>query len=142
MRKNLRIGDILVEEGIITQEQLDNVLRIQQNTYRDKRIGDLLVNLKYITEEQLTQSLSKRLRVPFINLKNYPINNEIVNILDEKIARRYIAVPLGKNGNILTVGMSDPLNLYAIEEIRIATRCEVNTVICIKSDIESIIDRC
>lgn len=142
MRKNLRIGDILVEEGIITQEQLDNALKIQQNTYRDKRIGDLLINLKYITEEQLTQSLSKRLRVPFINLKNYPINNEIVNILDEKIARRYVAVPLGKNGNILTVGMSDPLNLYAIEEIRIATRCEVNTVICIKSDIESIIDRC
>lgn len=142
MRKNLRIGDILVEEGIITKEQLDNALKIQQTTYRDKRIGDLLINLKYITEEQLTQSLAKRLRVPYINLKNYPIKNEIVNILDEKIARRYLAIPIGKNGNMLTVGMSDPLNLYAVEEMRLATRLEINPVICTKTDIENIIERC
>lgn len=142
MRKNLKIGDILVEEGLITEEQLENALNIQKNTYKDKRIGDLLVNLKYITEEQLTQSLSKRLRVPYVSLKTYPINNEVVNILDEKIARKYSAVPIGKNGNMLTVGMVDPLNLYAIEEMRLATRLEINTVICTKDDIENIIERC
>lgn len=142
MRKNLKIGDILVEEGLITEEQLQNVLRIQKTTYPDKRIGDLLVNLNYITEEQLTQSLSKRLRVPFISLKSYPIQNEVVNILDEKIARKYLAIPIGKNGNILTIGMNDPLNLYAIEEIRLATRLEINAVICTKEDINNVIERC
>lgn len=142
MKKNLKIGDILVEEGLINEEQLQIALKMQKTTYKDKRIGDLLVNLNYITEEQLTHSLSKRLRVPFISLKSYPIKNEIVNILDEKIARKYLAVPIGKNGNILTVGMADPLNLYAVEEIHLATRLEVNTVICTKEDINNIIERC
>lgn len=141
MKKNLKIGDILVEDGLITKEQLEAVLKMQQNTYRDRRIGDLLISLNYVTEEQFVQTLSKRLRVPFINLKNYPINNETVNILEESIARKYTAVPIGKNGNLLTIAMNDPLNLYAIEEIRLATKMEINTVIGTKSDITRIIER-
>lgn len=142
MKKNLRIGDILIEDGLITQAQLENALKIQQTTYKDKRLGDLLINLKYITEEQFTQSLSKRLKVPYINLRNYPITNDVVNILDEVIARKFVAVPIGKNGKMLTVAMNDPLNLYAIEEMRLATKMEVNPVICTKSDIMKIIERC
>lgn len=140
-RRNLRIGDILVEDGLITQEQLENTLKIQKNNYRDKRLGDLLINLKYVTEEQFTQALAKRLKVPFINLKNYPIKNEVVNLLDEKIASKYVAVPIGKHGNMLTVAMSDPLNLYAIEEIRLATKLEISPVIGLTSDIHAIIER-
>ena len=142
MRKNLKIGDILIEDGLITEQQLENALKIQQTTYKDKRIGDLLINLKHITEEQFIQSLSKRLRVPYINLKNYPITNEVVNILDEKIARKYTAVAIQKNSNILTVAMNDPLNLYAIEEIKLATKLEISTVITTKSEIEGVIERC
>lgn len=142
MRKNLKIGDILIEDGLITDQQLQNALEIQKTTYKDKRIGDLLINLKYITEEEFIQSLSKRLRVPYINLKNYPITNEVVNILDEKIARKYTAVAIQRNNNILTVAMNDPLNLYAIEEIKLATKLEISTVITTKSEIEGIIERC
>ncbi|MGL5676984.1 MAG: GspE/PulE family protein [Cellulosilyticaceae bacterium] len=142
MKKNLRIGDILIEDGLITQAQLENALKLQKSTYPDKRIGDLLINLKYITEEQFVQSLSRRLRVPFINLRTYPVENEIVNILDEGLARKYTALPIGKNGNMLTIAMNDPLNLYAVEEMRIATKMEITTVISTKSEIERNIEKC
>lgn len=141
MKRNLKIGDVLLEDGLITQEQLENALELQQTQYKDKRLGDVLITLEYVTDEQFAQSLSKRIRVPFMNLRNYPINDEIVNILDEVIARKYTSVPIGKNGNLLTVAMNDPLNLYAIEEIRLATKMEINTVISTKSEIERIIER-
>lgn len=141
MKRNLKIGDVLLEDGLITQEQLENALELQQTQYKDKRLGDVLITLEYVTDEQFAQSLSKRIRVPFMNLRNYPINDEIVNILDEVIARKYTSVPIGKNGNLLTVAMNDPLNLYAIEEIRLATKMEINTVVGTKTEIERIIER-
>ncbi|MBU3810850.1 MAG: GspE/PulE family protein [Candidatus Niameybacter stercoravium] len=141
-RRNLRIGDVLIEDGLITQAQLEKALEMQKTAYQDKRLGDVLIDLKYLTEEQFTQSLSKRLKVPYINLKTYPISTEVVNILDEQIARKFIVVPIGENGKMLTVAMSDPLNLYAIEEIRLATKMEITPVICTTTDIKEIINRC
>lgn len=141
MRENLKIETVLIEEGLVTRKQLEHVLRMQATTYRNQTVEELLVKLQYITEEQLTEALGRYLRVPYINLKTYPIDHEVVNILDEKIARKYHVVPIKKEGNRLTVGMTDPLNLYAIEEIHLFTNLEVDTVICTRTDIQGIIER-
>lgn len=143
MRKNLRIGDVLVEEGLVSPNQLKEALEQQRTPInKGKRVGDLLVNLGYVSEHQLIKALSKKLNVPYIDLENYPIKNEIANILDEKLARDFNAVPIAKNEKDLTVAMSDPLNLYAIEEMRLSTKHNIIPVISTKKAITRIIERC
>ncbi|MGL4739034.1 MAG: hypothetical protein ACRCW2_16425, partial [Cellulosilyticaceae bacterium] len=142
MKKNIRIGDILIEDELITSEQLQEALEVQKNNEMNKRIGDLLIEMGFVTEEKFMTALSKRLKVPFINLKNYPIKNETVNLLDEGVARKYGMVPIAQNRNMLTIAMSDPLNLYAIEEVKILTKMDVSTILATKEDIDTIMNRC
>lgn len=142
MQKNIRIGDVLIEEKLITEEQLKKALEQQKNSSEGKRLGDILIELGYVSELQFIQCLSKRLKIPFINLNNYPIVTEITQLIPEGVARRYYLVPIAKKDQLLTVAMSDPMNLMAIEEIKIITKCQINPVIATKQEIESIIKRC
>ncbi|MGL4363242.1 MAG: GspE/PulE family protein [Cellulosilyticaceae bacterium] len=141
MQKNLKIGDILIKDGLITEEQLLKALELQKKSNSKKRLGDVLINLEYISEEQFVSSLSRRLKVPYISLKNHQIDDQTVNILDETLARKYDAIPIGKNAKMLTVAMNDPLNLYAIDEMSLATKHEINAVISTKSEILRAIDK-
>lgn len=142
MQKNIRIGDVLIEEQLITEEQLKKALEQQKNSTEGKRLGDILIELGYVSELQFIQCLSKRLKIPFINLNNYPIMTEITQLIPEAVARRYHLVPIAKKDHLLTVAMSDPMNLMAIEEIKLITKCQINPVISTKQEIESIIRRC
>lgn len=142
MRKNIKIGEILIEEGIISEEQLIMALDKQKSSLQGKKIGDILIELGYVSEMAFIQCLSKRLKIPYINLNNYPITSEIAQAIHEDLARKYHLVPIAKKDNLLTVAMSDPSNLFAIEEIRLATKCQINTVIATKKEIQSVIERC
>lgn len=142
MQKNLRIGDVLIEEKLITVEQLKKALEQQKNSSEGKRLGDILIELGYVSELQFIQCLSKRLKIPFINLNNYPIITEITQLIPEGVAKRYHLVPIAKKDHLLTVAMSDPMNLMAIEEVKVITKCQINPVIATRQEIESIIKRC
>ncbi len=113
--EKLRLGDVLVQQRLISQEQLQQTLELQQQT--GKKVGRLLIESGVITEELLADALARQLRVPFINLKTYPFRGDVVKLLPESAARRFRALVLEDKGDSLLVAMADPLDLFAYDEI-------------------------
>lgn len=134
-----RIGDILVESGLITQEQLEEALKIQKQT--KKRLGDTLITNGFITEQQLIEVLEFQLGIPHVSLYKYQIDRSIAQIIPESLAIRYQVIPIKKKGNKLTVAMADPLDYYAIDDLRMTTGFQIEPVIATKDELSKTIDR-
>lgn len=134
-----RLGDLLVENGIITPEQLEQALQEQKKT--KQKLGDLLLQLGLLTEQQLIEVLEFQLGIPHVNLFRYQIDPALLNIIPENIAKRYQVVPLRKEGNKLMVAMADPLDYFAIEDLRMSTGFNIEPAISTKDDIQRAIAR-
>ena len=134
-----KIGDVLLEAELITKAQLDEALEQQKKTKAP--IGETLVGLGYITEQQLYKALEYMLRVPYVDLNATQIDANAVLMITESLALKHLAIPIRREGKVLTVAMTDPLNFIAIDEIRIHTGCEIKECIASKSDILAAIDR-
>ena len=128
------LGEILKEDGYITAQQLDLAL-IQQKEDNSKKIGEILIENNFISEQQLLNALSKRLQVPVIQLDDYPIDIEAVKKLPRKIAVEYNAIAIQIEESDLIVAINDPLNFYAIEDIKLISNMPVKIVIALKDDI-------
>ena len=115
MPKKLKLGDILVEQGIITEEQLAYALK-EQKKYGAK-LGKTLIELKLVEESALLNCLSTQLDIPFINLKNFKFKEKITRLVPERIARRFRVILLDKHEGAFFVGMVDPLDLVATDEL-------------------------
>lgn len=115
-----RLGDILVNNGAITQEQLNKALEIQQTKH--ERLGTILIEEGIINEQLLIETLEMQLGIDFIDLTNVRIPLELASLVPKNIARRHGVVPVRLNKDELTLAMSDPLNFVALEEVRTATR--------------------
>ena len=122
--KKSYIAEILLEHKLITHEQLNLALEQQKKT--DKKIGQILVELGFIKEEKLLELLSQQLRIPYIDLRFYSIDPDIVKLLPEFHARHYRALVLKKEDNRYLVGMVDPTNLLACEEIESVLNRKIN----------------
>ena len=130
----LLLGEILKEDGYITPQQLELAL-IQQQEDNSKKIGEILIENNFISEQHLLNALSKRLDVPVIHLENYPIDIDAVKKLPKKIAVLYGAIAIGFEESDLIVAINDPLNFYAIEDIKLISNMPVKIVIALKDDI-------
>jgi MSHA biogenesis protein MshE len=113
--EKLRLGDVLVQQRLISQDQLQQTLELQQQT--GKKVGRLLIESGVITEELLADALARQLRVPYVNLKTFPFRGDVVKLLPESAARRFRALVLEDKGDALLVAMADPLDLFAYDEI-------------------------
>jgi len=113
--EKIRLGDVLVQQRLISQEQLQQTLELQQQT--GKKVGRLLIESGVITEELLADALARQLRIPFVNLKTFPFRGDVVKLLPESAARRFRALVLEDKGESLLVAMADPLDLFAYDEI-------------------------
>ena len=113
--EKVRLGDVLVQQRLISQEQLQQTLELQQQT--GKKVGRLLIESGVITEELLADALARQLRVPYVNLKTYPFRGDVVKLMPESAARRFRALVLEDKGDSLLVAMADPLDLFAYDEI-------------------------
>ncbi len=113
--EKIRLGDVLVQQRLISAEQLQQVLEMQQQT--GKKVGRLLIEAGTITDEALANALARQLRIPFVNLKTFPIRADVVRLMPESLARRYRVLALEDKGDSLLVAMSDPLDLAAYDEI-------------------------
>lgn len=131
--KKLRLGDALIAEGLINEEQLQNALSLQKKS--GKRLGTVLVEMHLVSEQDIVQILSKQLRIPFIDLSNYLIDPVIAKVIPEHIANRYQLIPINKVSNKLTVAMVDPLNIIAIDDIQLMTGLMVKPVVATQADI-------
>ncbi len=114
-----KVGDLLVEKGLISSEQLADALKEQKAT--GVRLGEVLVTRGLISEDQLVDIMSERLSVPRISIKQMVIDPSVVQEIPVEVARRYSLIPVFRIGNALTVAMADPLNVIAIEEIQYQT---------------------
>ena len=136
--KKTYIAELLLEHHLITQEQLDIAMEQQQKT--DKKIGQILIELGFIEEEQLFKLLSKQLNVPYIDIKNYPFDPNVVKLLPEFYARHYRAIVLKKDQEQLLVGMVDPQNILAHDEIGRILRRKFNVALIREEDLLYILD--
>ena len=113
--EKLRLGDVLVQQRLISQEQLQQTLDLQRTT--GKKMGRLLIETGLITEELLANGLARQLRIPFVNLKTFPFRADVVKLLPESAARRFKALVLEDKGDTLLVALGDPLDLFAFDEL-------------------------
>ncbi|WP_370452614.1 GspE/PulE family protein [Lysinibacillus sp. SGAir0095] len=132
MQTRKRLGDLLVEAGVITNEQLDYAL---SNKSRDEKLGDFLIRENYLTEQQLIEVLEFQLGVPHINLNQYSIDPELLQLVPAELAKRANIMPIRRDKNRLFIAMADPMDYFAIEEVRMATGCQIETSIAAKDDL-------
>ncbi len=137
--QRVRLGDLLLEMGMISQEQLNEVLEEQKQT--KEKFGELLIRKKMLTEEQLIEVLEFQLGIPHINLFRFPLDPSIVRLIPEALARRYVALAVKKDKNHLMVAMADPMDFYAIEDLRMSTGFVIDPVIASRADILTFIER-
>lgn len=128
-----RLGEILIDSGVINEEVLFKALERQKLT--GKKLGEVLVEEGYTTNEQIVEAIKNQLSIPVVNLDSIIIKQEIIDIMPENISRKYEVLPLDIINGQLHVVMSDPLNYFAIEEIRIATGYVVKPSIALRQSI-------
>jgi MSHA biogenesis protein MshE len=114
--KKIRLGDLLVEKGLITDDQLKLALSEQKKLGR--KLGGTLIELGMIDEDSMLNLLSSQLSIPLIDLNNYNYNDDVAKLLPEIIARRYRAMVLDDQGSDYLVAMADPTDIYALDEIQ------------------------
>ncbi|MFH1772457.1 MAG: ATPase, T2SS/T4P/T4SS family [Candidatus Omnitrophota bacterium] len=137
MSRYKRLGDILISEGIITSEQLNESISLQEK--EEGRLGEVLIKLGYVTEEQIVIALSKQLSIPFVSLSSGKLkpasDQNLETVIPYDFAIRNLCLPLFRNLNSLTVTMFNPLDLILLDNLKKLTTCEINPIISTKTDI-------
>ena len=136
--KKMRLGDILIEAGILTIDQLEDALVLQKQ--KNKKLGELLIDEKILTEEQILGVLEYQLGIPYVDLNKYYIDPKAPKIISESLAKKHNLIPIGMNRGKLMLAMSDPLDMIATDDIRITTGLELDLVISSKNDIKKAIN--
>ncbi|MDD5565709.1 MAG: hypothetical protein PHG31_02290 [Candidatus Omnitrophica bacterium] len=134
-----QLGELLVEQGIINQNQLDRALSTQKE--KGGLIGEILVELGFAKEEDIAHALTVQYGFPYLPLDNYEINPDMTKIIPSRVCRQYLLMPIDKIGNNLSVGMSNPLNIQAVEDIELLSGCNVQIFVCTASDIKKAIEK-
>ncbi len=141
-RPYLKLGEILVKEGIISQSQLDEVIKIQAK--EGGRLGEILLKMGFATEEDVVIALGKQLNLPYVSmgagLLKPAADQNLDHLISKEFAIKNLVLPLSKNMNSLTCAITDPLDVILIDNLRKVTNCEVNPVIATKSEVLKAID--
>ena len=136
-----RLGEILVANNLITREQLAKALEEQKQSGGQSRLGSILIKHNLINEQALTSFLSKQYGVPTVNLSDFEIEPAIIKIIQSEVIQKYQVIPINRAGSTLIVAVSDPSNLFAIEDIKFMTGYNVEMVVASESDIKKAIDK-
>ena len=133
----LRLGEVLLEAGYITEEQLENALGLQKSSDTKKRLGEVMIEYGIITENRLNTALSKRLNIKYVSMSDTPIDLEAVKIIPKAVASKHclIAVAIVADMNVLRVNINDPLDYYAIEDVKLISRMQIEVQICNRAEI-------
>jgi len=134
-----KLGEILLREGLITQEQLRKALLEQKNS--GMRLGYTLVKLGFIEETEVSKMLARQYRMPAVDLSRFEVDAKILKLIPPDIATKHTVLPLKREGRTLTVAIADPNNVSAIEDIKFITRCDVFPVIAGEYTLRNAIER-
>ncbi len=135
-----KIGELLVESALITEEQLEETLK-ESRLNKGTRIGEIIVKKGYATEIDIAQTLAFQLKIPFADMSTATVDPEAVNLVSEKLAQKYLVLPIYFDKKILKIAMVDPMNLNAIDDLRVTTRLDVQPCVATLSDVTSAIRR-
>ena len=141
-RKKIRIGDVLLETGIITEEQLQTALQLQKGTGR--KLGETLVDEGFVSEDQIAHALSEQLHMDIIDLQNVNISQDILGLVSPTVLKKNKVIPFEyakDNANVLRVAMADPMDMFAMDDITIITNLQVEPVISTNRSIMLALDR-
>ena len=136
---SVRLGEILIKESLITQDQLDKALEFQRSN--GGKLGSCLTKMGFITDDDITGVLSRQYGVPSINLKYYEIDPNVIKLIPQDTALRYQVIPLSRVGSVLTIAMTDPTNVFAMDDIKFMTGFNVEPVVASESAIAESISR-
>ena len=131
----LRLGEVLIDAGYITNEQLQQALTIQKESGGKLRVGEVLIENNIITEENMLSALATRLKIKFVSINDAPVDLEAVVKIPRSVASKYSLIAIAANAPVLRVNMSDPLNYYAIEDVKLLTNMQIEVQACKKAEI-------
>ncbi|MBM3248394.1 MAG: hypothetical protein FJZ10_03105 [Candidatus Omnitrophica bacterium] len=134
-----QLGELLIERGIINQKQLEKALLVQKE--KGGLIGEVLVELGFAKEEDIAQALTCQYGFPYLPLINYEIDAQVINMVPKNVASQYCLIPIDIMGKSLTLAMSNPLNIQAVEDVELITGCTIQTFVSTSSDIRHAIDK-
>ena len=129
-----QLGELLVERGIINAQQLEHALSTQKA--KGGLLGQVLVELGFATEEQIAQAITAQYGFPFLQLDSLEIEQSVIELVPEHVARQYCLIPIDRIGKGLTIAMSNPLNVQATEDIETITKCAVQPFVSTSTDIK------
>jgi len=134
------LGQLLIEKGILSKDQLEKALDVQRQ--KGGLLGQILVSLGYVDEKDIAQAITVQYGYPYLPLENYDFDTSLVKIIPENVARQYGLVAIDKLGDMITIAMCNPLNIQAVEDIELLTKCKVQVFVSTLTDIQKTIDVC
>jgi len=137
LRVRKKLGEILVEGGLLTQKQLEEALPFQKRSHL--KLGQFLVREGIVNESQIVELVSNQLRLEKYRPENYSIDMDLINLLPADLAHKYQVAPLQKNGLLLSIAMVDPLDINALDAIELMTNCEVEAIICSEQHLNNLL---
>lgn len=141
-RKKVRLGDLLVKKGIITEEQLSEALKQQKE--KKLMLGEMIVSMGFASQSQINDVLCEHLNIDFVDMREEEPDPQVLSLLDESIMRKYTLVPLrhdNNNAGALQVAMADPMNILAMDDINIITGMQVVPILANAQDINAFLDK-
>jgi type IV pilus assembly protein PilB len=135
----VRLGDLLVREGLITRDQLDHGLVEQKNT--GMRLGYCLVKLGFVQELEITKALARQYKMPAVDLSRFEVDPKIIKLVPSDVAVRHMVLPLKREGRTLTVAVSDPTNHAVVDDLKFITRYDIFPVIAGEYTLRGAIER-
>ncbi|MBX9763729.1 MAG: GspE/PulE family protein [Pseudomonadaceae bacterium] len=137
-QRKVRLGDLLIQAGLLSDAQLQLALQEQKRT--GAKLGRTVVDLGFVAEVKLLTALSEQLKIPFIDLRHFRFDQELVQRLQEAMARRFRALVLSREGDGLLVGMSDPLDLFALDEMERIFKTRVHPAVVREAELLATLD--
>jgi hypothetical protein len=134
-----KLGDMLKEAGLIDEFQLETALSHQRNW--GGKLGAILISLAFVKEEDLSRVIAKKLQIPYINLFEPEVPSEVFKLIKPETAKKYLALPVKKEGTTLVLAMLDPFDIEAMDEIRFITGCTIKPSLVLESEIKDAITK-
>ena len=128
-----KLGELLIESGLLTIDKLNDALEAQKNT--GKRLGEALIGMKIISEEEMAFALAMQLKIPFIDLIDYSIKDDVIDCIPKEVCNKFVCIPLSIKNNILDVAMADPLDLHIMKDLQFITGYNIQPAISTRSQI-------
>ena len=134
-----RMGELLVEAGMVSQAQVEEVIQLQKGS--PQKIGEIIVEKGWAMEKDVVEMLAFQLGVPYVDLRRYTIDQEAAGLISESLAKRYVLIPLCFENSLLKVAMWNPLNIFALEDLKLMAGMDIESVIATATDIHHAINR-